>query len=353
MPSTYSSLKIELIGTGEQSGTWGSTTNVNLGTAIEEAITGSADVTFASGPVTLTLTDTNGTQAARNLRLNLTGTSGGAQNLIVPAIEKFYLINNGCADAITVKNSTGTGVAVPAGRAMLVFNNGTNVVEALTYLTAPTLGTPTISGVATFTTAPVISSATASKVVFTSAGKALTSTGTVGLDQGGTNATTAAQAVINLGVITAATGSAKLPVGTTAQRDGSPTNGFFRFNTTLTRFEGYNGTTWNPTSIITSLTGSEIVPAGTLAQRDGSPQTGFFRFNTTYGFFEGYNGTSWGQIGGGATGGGGDQVFVENNQTVTTNYTITAGKSASSTGDITINSGVTVTIPSGSRWVIL
>jgi hypothetical protein len=90
MASTYSSLKFELIGTGEQSGTWGTTTNVNLGTAIEEAITGSADVTFASGTVTLTLTDTNGSQTARNLRLNLTGTSGGAQNLIVPAIEKFY-----------------------------------------------------------------------------------------------------------------------------------------------------------------------------------------------------------------------------------------------------------------------
>ena len=74
MASTYSSLKIELIGTGEQTGTWGATTNTNLGTALEEAITGSADVTFASTTVTLTLTDTNATQAARNLRLNLTGT---------------------------------------------------------------------------------------------------------------------------------------------------------------------------------------------------------------------------------------------------------------------------------------
>jgi hypothetical protein len=131
MASTYSDLKFELIGTGEQSGTWGTTTNTNLGTAIQEAITGSADVTFASGTVTLTLTNTNASQTARNLRLNLTGTSGGAQDLIVPTIEKFYLVNNGCADAITVKNSTGTGVAVPAGKAMLVFNNATNVVDAV------------------------------------------------------------------------------------------------------------------------------------------------------------------------------------------------------------------------------
>ena len=113
MASTYSNLKIELIGTGDQSGTWGTTTNTNLGTAIEEAITGTADVAFSSADVTLTLTNTNTSQTARNLRLNLTGTSGGARNLIVPAIEKQYIINNGLADDVTVKNSTGTGVAVP------------------------------------------------------------------------------------------------------------------------------------------------------------------------------------------------------------------------------------------------
>ena len=128
--------------TGENSGTWGNVTNENLGTAIEEAIVGSADVTFASGPVTLTLTNTNASQTARNLRLNLTGTSGGAQNLIVPAIEKVYIINNGCADTITVKNTTGTGIAVPAGKTMWVYNDGTNVLDAVTYLTSLTLGTP-------------------------------------------------------------------------------------------------------------------------------------------------------------------------------------------------------------------
>ena len=148
MPSTYSDLKIELIATGEQSGTWGTTTNTNLGTALEEAITGSADVSFSSGTVTLTLTNTNATQAARNLRLNLTGTSGGAQDLVVPAIEKLYLINNGVADAITVKNSSGTGIAVPAGKSMFVYNDGTNVVDAVTHLTSLTLGSalPVASG---------------------------------------------------------------------------------------------------------------------------------------------------------------------------------------------------------------
>jgi hypothetical protein len=146
MASTWSALKFELITTGEQSGTWGDTTNTNIGTAIEEAITGSVDVPFSSGTVTLTLTDVNTTQAARNLRLNLTGTSGGAQNLVVPAIEKFYIVNNGCADTITIKNSSGTGVAVPAGKTMVVFNNATNVVDVVSYLTSLTTPAATITG---------------------------------------------------------------------------------------------------------------------------------------------------------------------------------------------------------------
>jgi hypothetical protein len=151
MPSTFSPLKIELIATGEQSGTWGATTNTNLGTALEDAITGSADVAFSSADVTVTLTDTNAAQTARNLRLNLTGTSGGARNLILGSgcqIEKLYLINNGLADAVTVKNTSGSGVAVPAGKSMFVYNNGTNVVDATTHLSSLTLTTalPAASG---------------------------------------------------------------------------------------------------------------------------------------------------------------------------------------------------------------
>jgi hypothetical protein len=148
MASTYSSLKIQLMTTGENSGTWGNVTNVNLGTALEEAIVGSADVTFASGNVTLSLTDSNSSQSARNLRLNLTGTTGGARDLIVPSIEKVYIVNNGCADTVTVKNSGGTGIAVPAGKTAYVYNNATNVVDAITHLTSLTLGTalPIASG---------------------------------------------------------------------------------------------------------------------------------------------------------------------------------------------------------------
>jgi hypothetical protein len=141
MASTYSDLKFQLMTTGENNTTWGNVTNLNLGTAIEEAIAESATVTFASGPETISLTDTNASQVARHLRLDLGGTSGGAQNLIVPTIEKPYLINNGTADIITVKTSAGTGIAVPSGKTMWVYADGTNVVDVVTHLTSLTLGT--------------------------------------------------------------------------------------------------------------------------------------------------------------------------------------------------------------------
>lgn len=105
--------------------------------------------------------------------------------------------------------------------------------------------------------------------------------------------------------------------------------------------------------VITGSTGSAIIPAGTQAQRNGTPAAGNFRFNTDVAKFEGYNGTSWGSVGGGATGGGADAVFIENDQTVNSSYTITSGKNAGTFGPVTIASGVTVTVPSGSVWAIV
>lgn len=105
--------------------------------------------------------------------------------------------------------------------------------------------------------------------------------------------------------------------------------------------------------VITSITGSEVLPVGTTAQRDGTPLAGYIRFNSDYSQFEGYNGSAWGAIGAGATGGGNNSVFFENEQTVTANYTITTGKNAMSAGPITIDTGITVTVPTDSTWVIV
>jgi hypothetical protein len=147
--STYSQYKIELIGTGEQAGTWGTTTNSNFGSAtpgtyqgFEQAIGGRADVTMSSTTITLSLTNSNAAQDARALYLNLSGTPGGAADLVVPALQKSYLVKNGTTGgyAVTIKVTGQTGVSIPNGKTVWVYNNGTDVVTAVDYIPSLTLG---------------------------------------------------------------------------------------------------------------------------------------------------------------------------------------------------------------------
>jgi hypothetical protein len=152
MSSTYSTLKFELITTGEQSGAWGGTTNTNLGTAIEQAIVGMATLTssdFTTNVATLTLIDTNTAQNARALCLNIAaGAVSAAGTINVPAIQKPYIVINNSSYAVTVKVSGQTGVAVPSGKRTVVYNNGTDVGNQVDYLASLTLGTslPIASG---------------------------------------------------------------------------------------------------------------------------------------------------------------------------------------------------------------
>ena len=115
----------------------------------------------------------------------------------------------------------------------------------------------------------------------------------------------------------------------------------------------FTGTATFGGDVLLTGTGVLDLPVGTTAERPGSPNSGMIRFNTTLTQFEGYNGTAWSSVGGGATGGGADTVFFENSQTVTTNYTLSTNKNAVTAGPITINSGVTVTVPSGASWVVV
>jgi hypothetical protein len=115
----------------------------------------------------------------------------------------------------------------------------------------------------------------------------------------------------------------------------------------------YVGTTLNVAGNASfTSTGAVLLSKGTTAQQPAGV-AGSLRFNTDTNTFEGYNGTAWTAVGGGATGGGADQIFIQNQQTVTVDYTITTNYNAMSTGPITINSGITVTVPSGSNWVVL
>ena len=99
-------------------------------------------------------------------------------------------------------------------------------------------------------------------------------------------------------------------------------------------------------------TGAAIINVGTTGERPATPQSGMIRYNSTTGKYEGYS-TDWGQLGGGATGGGADQVFIQNGQTVTTDYTITTNFNAGTFGPVSINSGITVTVPTGSTWTVV
>jgi hypothetical protein len=182
MSSTFSNLKFEIIGNGEQSGTWGTTTNANIGTAIEQAIVGMATLDsgdFTANVATLTLSNTNAAQDARALCLNIAaGAVSAAGTINVPAIEKPYIVINGSSYAVTVKVSGQTGVAVPAGTRTVVYNNGTDVGAQVSWLGSLTLGAAL----------PIASGGTGSTST-TFVNLATNVTGTLPVANGGTGAT--------------------------------------------------------------------------------------------------------------------------------------------------------------------
>jgi hypothetical protein len=106
------------------------------------------------------------------------------------------------------------------------------------------------------------------------------------------------------------------------------------------------------TTLTLTGTGASKLNVGTTGQRP-TAVTGMVRYNSTISKFEGYGASAWGALGGGATGGGADQIFIENGQTVTTDYTITTNNNAGTFGPVTVNSGITVTVPTGSVWSIV
>ena len=185
MASTYSDLKFELIGTGDQSGTWGATTNTNIGTAVQQAIVGMATLVtadFTSNLATLTLTNTNAAQNARALCLNITATLTAAGTIEVPAIQKPYIIINSSVGgfAVTVKVNGQTGVSVPNGKRTVLYNNATDVGNQIDYLASLSLGSLTGSIVGTSDTQTLTnktiaySSNTLTDVVGTTATQTLT-----------------------------------------------------------------------------------------------------------------------------------------------------------------------------------
>jgi hypothetical protein len=169
--------------------------------------------------------------------------------LIVPAIEKPYIIQNNTTGGQSIRVIVAGGsVTVPNGKTAFVYNDGTDVKAAFDYLVSPTFNNFTSTGDGTFS----------------------------------------------------GTGQVKLPAGTTAQRSGSPADGMLRYNTDLDSFEGYV---------------------------DGI----------------------WGGIGGAQAGG----AIMTNKSTASVSYTIASGENGLSVGPITVSSGITITVSSGQRWLVL
>jgi hypothetical protein len=261
--STYSpNLRLTLIGTGEQAGTWGTTTNNNYQYGLEQAVSGYLAKTVAAGTGNY-ISVLDGAQSSSadypNTNYKLTGASG-TYTLFLPPYEMSYTFWNSTSYVATISCATtangttasgGTTITIPAGYIATVFSDATNIVEKVNSIA----GNLSVGGNAVFS----------------------------------------------------GTGGVTLPVGTTAQQAGS--TGTIRFNSSLTRYEGYNG-------------------------------------------------SSWGSLGGsGATGGGNNLAFYENDITVTNSYTITAGKNAMSAGPITVatpfSGTATLTNGSGSAGNIL
>jgi len=169
MASTYSpNLRLELITTGEQSGTWGTTTNTNLGTLLEQAIGGYESVAITTGDNTLT-TQNGSTDQSRNAVLRLSGSLTGTTTVNCGLIEKVYIVQNDATGSVTFRaNSSDTGVSLPSGGRKLLYCNGTNVFDAVSDL--PTGATVSGVAVVTLTATQTLTNKTLTSPVITNGG---------------------------------------------------------------------------------------------------------------------------------------------------------------------------------------
>ncbi len=429
MASTYTlNNGIELIGTGEQSGTWGETTNTNL-ELIDTALDGQISLTLSSAgssgsPNSLPVADGASSNGRNRLISYVDGGDLGATayvQLTPNDAEKIIYIRNALSGSRSIIVFQGTYNAsndyeVPAGTTAVVYFNGggTGAVAANVfnnaYFDGLRLGSVSVTAILdednmASNSATALSTQQSIKAYVDSQVGTVDTLAEVlanGNTTGGTDIAVSANDDITFADNSKAifgagsdlqiyhTGSASriqdvgagnlYIAGTNLQLTNSDISdnylqavdggaltiyhsGDAKLATTstgvtitgvsaATSYTG-DGSTLSKVTTKTSATGSSVVAAGTTAQRDGSPSAGMLRFNSTATSFEGYDGSAWGSIGGGASGGGSDSVFYENDQSVTTSYTIPATKNAMSTGPITVDAGATVTVSDGARYVVI
>jgi hypothetical protein len=265
MASTYTvNSGIELIANGEQSGTWGDTTNVNL-QIIDRLTNGVGNITLSG--TTHTLTTTDGSLSDGQYKVLVFGGSPSGTNTVTVSPndqDKLFFVKNNSGQSVTISQGSGGNVTVKNGKSSVVYADGAGSGAAVVDLTS-TFDFTTLTG--------------------------LTPTVAHGIVADGTD-------FISTG----------------------------------------------------SSTDALLMPSGTTAQRP-SAANGMFRYNSDDAAFEGYADGAWGAIGGGGTEAGG--AIVTNLTTASESYTFPSGTNGMSVGPITISSGVTVTVASGQRWVVL
>jgi len=429
MASTYTlNNGIELIGTGEQSGTWGDTTNTNL-QLIDTALDGQISLTLSSAgssgsPNALPVADGSSSNGRNRLISYVDGGDLGATayvQLTPNDAEKIIYIRNALSGSRSIIVFQGTYNAsndyeVPAGTTAVVYFNGggTGAVAANVfnnaYFDGLRLGSVSVTAILdednmSSNSATALSTqqsikayvdaqvgafdslaevlavgnttggtdllvSTGDDITFADSSKAIFGAGSdLQIYHDGSDSFISDQGTGNLKILAndfRLANAANNELMIAGNQSGAVTAyyaGAAKLATTstgvtitgvsaATSYTG-DGSTLSKVTTKTSATGSSVVAAGTTAQRDGSPSAGMLRFNSTATSFEGYDGSAWGSIGGGASGGGSDGVFYENDQNVTTSYTIPATKNAMSTGPITVNSGATVTVSDGARYVVI
>jgi hypothetical protein len=384
--------------TGTEANTWGTVVNDEITALIEEAIAGGETIDVTSGNVTLTDTDGVANQA-RNAILIVTGTPGVSRNIVAPSLSKAYIIINGSDGAVVIKGSATTGVTIAAGARSVVAWNGSDFVEVGSSGDVDGPASATDNAIARF-------DGTTGKIIQNSVVTIADSTGDIS-GVGTLNATTLDATNLEVTNIKAKDGTAAASI---ADSTGVVTVST-QLNVDNVRVDGNVISTTNTNGNLTftadgsgyyiySGTQAVLVPKGdNTTQRPGTPVTGMLRYNTTSNEFEGYSGSSpaWKSVGGAAisndtttatdlypaylnaTTGTASTVFTSNAQylfkpstgelkvkapvasngilvnatTMTANYTIATGTNGLSVGPFTIDSGVTLTINSGQRHLIL
>jgi hypothetical protein len=328
MPATTTLLGLVTPTQGTLSGTWGDTVNYGISDYLDIAIAGTLSFT---GDAAVTLANTTGSSAGNSIGattaqyacIRVTATTAATKVITGPSYSKTYLVDNASSFAITFKASGQTGVSIAAGEKVSVFYNGTDYVK--------------IAG----TIANAAGSNT--QVQFNNSGLFGASSN---LTWNGTVLSTTGFTASSDSTFTS-TGALSISKGTTGERP-TPASGMFRFNTTTTEFEGYNGTAW--ASVGGAALSNDTTTASNLFPLFASATSGtassLFTSNAKFLYKPSTGELQASEL-------VASNGIVVNSQTIAVSYTIAVGFSAMSSGPVTVSSGQSVTVSSGSRWVVV